>query len=232
MNKCFIYKRLCGDTKNPDTRQSLILSGLELFGEYGVNGTSTRMLAKHSGANVAAISYHFGSKEGLYHEVIKHITDQAQDHIKEGYQEIAPLLEKEKLSKAEAKKIIHSLTGALLNMFLSSDEPLMWAQIIVREKIKPTAGFDIIYNSLIKNMQLATTFAIAEYLGIDKNSIEAKVRSHTIIGQVIVFLTDRECLLRHLETKALTEEHIASIKNIVSLQIDANLDNKLVQEKK
>ncbi|MFP4031684.1 MAG: TetR family transcriptional regulator, partial [Desulfococcaceae bacterium] len=59
--------------RGDETRRALIHAGLELFGEYGIKGTSTRMLAELSGANVAAIPYHFGSKRGLYLAVVAHI---------------------------------------------------------------------------------------------------------------------------------------------------------------
>ncbi len=48
-----------------DTRNALIQSGIKLFGGYGLNGTSTRMLSHACGANIALISYHFENKEGL-----------------------------------------------------------------------------------------------------------------------------------------------------------------------
>ncbi len=120
MNKCFTTKHLCKGNKNQDTRQSLIMAGLELFGEYGVNGTSTRMLAKHSGANIAAISYHFGSKEALYHAVIRYIAEQAEKSSQDSFSKISPLLEKEKLTKDEAKTIIKNMTDSMIDMILSS----------------------------------------------------------------------------------------------------------------
>jgi AcrR family transcriptional regulator len=47
-------------------RQRLLLSGLRLFAQQGYAKTSTRELAEAAGVNVAAISYYFGDKAGLY----------------------------------------------------------------------------------------------------------------------------------------------------------------------
>ncbi len=50
----------------PSTRQRLLHTGLRLFAQQGYAKTSTRAIAEHAQVNVAAISYHFGDKAGLY----------------------------------------------------------------------------------------------------------------------------------------------------------------------
>jgi TetR/AcrR family transcriptional regulator, regulator of cefoperazone and chloramphenicol sensitivity len=44
---------------------------MALFAEKGYEGTSVRDLATAAGVNVAAVSYHFGSKDALYHEALR-----------------------------------------------------------------------------------------------------------------------------------------------------------------
>lgn len=50
----------------PAARERLLLAGLRLFAHQGFAKTSTRELAEAAGVNVAAISYYFGDKAGLY----------------------------------------------------------------------------------------------------------------------------------------------------------------------
>ncbi len=52
-----------------DARERLLLTGLRLFAQQGYAKTSTRELAEAAGVNVAAISYYFGDKAGLYRAV-------------------------------------------------------------------------------------------------------------------------------------------------------------------
>jgi len=52
-----------------NTRERLLAAGLRLFAHQGYTKTSTRELAEEAGANIAAISYHFGDKAGLYRAV-------------------------------------------------------------------------------------------------------------------------------------------------------------------
>ena len=52
-----------------DTRERLLSAGLRLFAAQGFAKTSTRELAEAASVNIAAISYHFGDKAGLYRAV-------------------------------------------------------------------------------------------------------------------------------------------------------------------
>jgi TetR/AcrR family transcriptional regulator, regulator of cefoperazone and chloramphenicol sensitivity len=54
-----------GDT----ARERLLTAGLRLFAHHGFARTSTRELAEAAQVNVAAISYYFGDKGGLYRAV-------------------------------------------------------------------------------------------------------------------------------------------------------------------
>lgn len=48
------------------SRERLLLAALRLFAAHGYAKTSTRAIAEAAQANVAAISYYFGDKAGLY----------------------------------------------------------------------------------------------------------------------------------------------------------------------
>jgi len=52
-----------------DARERLLLAALKLFAHQGYSKTSTRELAEAASVNIAAISYYFGDKAGLYRAV-------------------------------------------------------------------------------------------------------------------------------------------------------------------
>ncbi|MDR1484715.1 MAG: TetR family transcriptional regulator [Planctomycetaceae bacterium] len=54
-----------------ETRSAILHAACELFGEYGFDAVSTRMIADKAGVNLGGIHYHFGSKGGLYEEALK-----------------------------------------------------------------------------------------------------------------------------------------------------------------
>jgi AcrR family transcriptional regulator len=54
-----------------DTKGRILDAAERLFGERGFAGTSLRAVTEAAGANVAAVNYHFGSKEGLLRAVVR-----------------------------------------------------------------------------------------------------------------------------------------------------------------
>lgn len=53
-----------------DTRERILDAAERLFGELGYEATSLRTVTAQAGANIAAVNYHFKSKEGLLHAVL------------------------------------------------------------------------------------------------------------------------------------------------------------------
>lgn len=62
-------------------KRRLLLSALKLFAEKGFAKTSTREIALATGANIAAISYYFGDKAGLYRAVFTEPLGSPKDDI-------------------------------------------------------------------------------------------------------------------------------------------------------
>ncbi len=58
-----------------DTKARILKVAARHFAEHGYRGTSLREITKELGVNVAAIHYHFGSKEGVYHAVVSQFFD-------------------------------------------------------------------------------------------------------------------------------------------------------------
>ena len=52
------------------TASNLIAAGRRLFARHGYDGSSVRAITEDAGANLGAITYHFGSKRGLYDAVV------------------------------------------------------------------------------------------------------------------------------------------------------------------
>jgi AcrR family transcriptional regulator len=63
-----------------DTREALLDAAQRLFAERGIGGASLRAITGAAGANLAAVSYHFGSKEGLVKALfargLRHLNDE------------------------------------------------------------------------------------------------------------------------------------------------------------
>lgn len=53
-----------------DKRTSILNAAEKLFASQGFEGTSTRQIATEAGANMSMINYYFGSKEGVFMEIM------------------------------------------------------------------------------------------------------------------------------------------------------------------
>jgi len=94
--------------EKPDKRTSILIAAQKLFSELGYEGTSTRQIAKESGANMSMINYYFGSKEGVFIEVIN-------DRIKGFKAELISINEDRILPLEKLMKVIEGYTKRILS---------------------------------------------------------------------------------------------------------------------
>jgi len=59
----------------PNTASQLVSAAVALFSQHGYDGTSVRAITAEAGANLGAITYHFGSKEALYDAAFASVTE-------------------------------------------------------------------------------------------------------------------------------------------------------------
>ncbi|KRG42831.1 TetR family transcriptional regulator [Stenotrophomonas panacihumi] len=58
------------------TKDRILGAAEELFAQHGFAGTSLRLVTSHADVNIAAVNYHFGSKENLVNEVFRRRMDE------------------------------------------------------------------------------------------------------------------------------------------------------------
>jgi TetR/AcrR family transcriptional regulator len=63
------------------TAAALIQAARELFALHGYDGASVRAITARAGANLGAITYHFGSKEALHEAVIESVMGPARQRL-------------------------------------------------------------------------------------------------------------------------------------------------------
>lgn len=75
------------DSSSPSrpTAERILAVARRLFARDGFEGTSVRALTREAGANLGAVTYHFESKEALYHEVL----DRVFGPVREGVRSLA-----------------------------------------------------------------------------------------------------------------------------------------------
>lgn len=63
------------EVRNLDTRERILDAAERLFMAHGYEGTSMRQITSEAAVNLAAVNYHFGSKESLMQEVFRRRLD-------------------------------------------------------------------------------------------------------------------------------------------------------------
>ena len=202
--------------------QSLIDAGIELFGEYGINGTTTRMLSKQSGANSAAIPYYFGSKEGLYMASMTHVVNDIIDMTSPFVNKVEQCLN-EGLSKEDALKEYQKMMEGFCALFIEENGLSRYTSLICREHVSPTEAYDIFYDRYYKRTQKIMCRLIGNIKNMDAHSDEVVIRAHAFFGQTLGFLTAREALTRSLKGKKITLKHHSIMKKIIEDNIDSAL---------
>lgn len=97
-------------------KQRLLEAATQLFSEHGLEGTSTRDIAKAADLNISLISYYFGGKEGLYKAVILEFANRAQMRI----HELMGPVDLKALDRETFKKTMHGFISGMLPMKFAS----------------------------------------------------------------------------------------------------------------
>ena len=67
-------------TTHFSTKDRILGAAEELFAQFGFSGTSLRQVTSRADVNIAAVNYHFGSKENLVNEVFRRRMDEMSAH--------------------------------------------------------------------------------------------------------------------------------------------------------
>ena len=66
-----------------ETKDKILQAARALFAKKGLEGASVREIAAEAGVNIAALNYHFVSKEKLFFQVIDMIFSETTNHIRQ-----------------------------------------------------------------------------------------------------------------------------------------------------
>jgi TetR/AcrR family transcriptional regulator, regulator of cefoperazone and chloramphenicol sensitivity len=140
-----------------ESRQRLLQAAVQCFAEHGYARTSTRTVATQAGVNIAAISYYFGDKAGLYRAAFTEPMGTPKDDI--------ALFAGDDLS----------LDDALRGLFSGFIEPLKQNALVqqcirlhMREMVEPTGVWEQEIDQGIKPYQAALAKVLCRHYGVKK----------------------------------------------------------------
>jgi AcrR family transcriptional regulator len=202
------------------SKQRLLDAAVKIFAIHGFEGASTRQIAKEANVNISAILYYFEGKEGLYHAAMEHLANLMKVGVADRGKLVAEALTNPELTEEACKNLLHQfLRGAM--QFMLSDKVSPYAvRIFMREQAEPTPVFEIFY-SIMKPVQQTLRLLIGKLTGLAPESEQLALCVHSVLGQIIVFRTHREVVLRSTGWKKFDDATIAKIADTVLPQTDA-----------
>lgn len=208
---------------NPGARERLLEAAVDIFGRHGYEAATTRMITAEAGANIAAIPYYFGGKEGLYRAVINHVVETLNQEIGGLLEDIRTLSGNGDIDRNLALQKLQDLIEKLIQLIVGSSQGQRFARIIMREQTYPSSDYDQIYSGVMEPV-LDTIAMLVMAAGGESSEHRAKLRSMAIIGQVLAFRFARETIVRSLKLQGYNPEELDQIREVIIEHIRAILD--------
>ena len=127
-------------TAEAGTRERILETATALFAELGFRRVTVRDISRAAGVNLAAISYHFGDKAGLYREVVQAAIDAIRGTTEEARREGAGL---------PAEKRLQAFLRTFVRRLLASGQPRV-QRLVQREMYEPSGLLDRLVAEAIK----------------------------------------------------------------------------------
>jgi AcrR family transcriptional regulator len=165
------------------SRQRLLHAGLRLFAQHGFANTSTRELAEAANVNVAAISYYFGDKAGLYRAVFLAPID-APPH------DLTPLLE----GTCSLDEGLRRMLAGFIEP-LKHDETARWCiKLHCREMLEPTGLWQEEIANGIKPMHAALVALLCRRFGLKRPDDDVHRLAVSIAGLGVHLFVSRDVI--------------------------------------
>lgn len=173
----------------PDsTRERLLDAAGEVFADKGFAQATVREICQAAGTNLASINYHFGSKERLYAEVLRHADELSHDRHPHQQPLAGGLAPEDQLGW---------FVRQFLNRIFDAQRPAWHDRVIARELVEPTPALEELAEKNIKPRAAALQGIIRRMLGPGASEREVQMHAASVVGQVLMYFRCR-AMLRHV----------------------------------
>lgn len=127
---------MAGDCE--DTKSRLLTAAGELFAERGFDGATARQICDRAGVNLAAINYHFKSKEQLYVEAVRAAAPIFHEELAELESELSQT--PARITRERAAELLKRYIRLLMRHMVGVEVPDWKVKLIMREMLEPTGS--------------------------------------------------------------------------------------------
>ncbi|MCZ0983436.1 TetR/AcrR family transcriptional regulator [Streptomyces diastatochromogenes] len=150
------------------TRDDLLTAALGLLAERGQEGVTLREITQNAGANVAAVSYHFGSLKALCEVTIEHALERYLD---------AQIRELDALAEtATLSELAEAFARPMMNALAAGGRELAVMRTVARVGIDPPEGWERLYGKFEQARQRALRVLATNLPEVDERELVFRVR--------------------------------------------------------
>jgi AcrR family transcriptional regulator len=150
------------------TRDGLQTAALELLAQRGQEGVTLREITDRAGANVAAVSYHFGS--------LKALCDSAIEHALERYLD-AQIVALDSLgSTSTLREVAAAFARPMVRALAAGGQDLAVMRTVARVGIDPPQGWERLAGKFDQSRREALRVLTANLPGVDEQELIFRTR--------------------------------------------------------
>jgi AcrR family transcriptional regulator len=150
------------------TRDGLQTAALELLAQRGQEGVTLREITDRAGANVAAVSYHFGSLKALCDSAIEHALER---YLDAQIQALDPLD-----STSTLQEVAAAFARPMVRALAAGGQDLAVMRTVARVGIEPPQGWERLAGKFDRSRREALRVLTANLPGIDEQELIFRTR--------------------------------------------------------
>jgi TetR/AcrR family transcriptional regulator, regulator of cefoperazone and chloramphenicol sensitivity len=215
-----------GYARGDETRHRIIEAAVELFGEHGFDGASTRDIATRAGVNAPALQYYFENKEGLYRACVETLADDTMKTV-------GPTID-----RAHQALRANADTATLIDAFIGIQEVIAdrafekvnrpgQRLFFAREQAgyEPESATQILTNKIRQPLNDASAALVARISGRAADDPVTLIRTFSLHGQLVVFHVAHRSTLSMLGWKNIDAKNAEQLKSTVREQTRTLLEH-------
>jgi len=206
-----------------DTKTRLLETAGTIFADKGFRAATVREISVKAGVNLAAVNYHFGDKEQLYIECVRHAGHACAMRI--------PMPQWPKATPPQQK--LRDFVTMFLNRVVLDHEPAWQPQLILRELTHPTKACATFVQEFVRPNFEMLGGILVELLGDAVTVQKRRLIAFSIIGQCLHYRFTRQVIINLLgeaEFRALGVELLSDHITQFSLAAIEKLRNGKTRE--
>jgi len=191
-----------------ETRKRILETAALVFSEHGFAATTVRMICGRAKANLAAVNYHFGGKESLYREAIRHARRRAYERFPVNYG----------LSgNPDPEEQLHAFIRSFLLRTSGDERNLGFGTLVMREMVDPTSALDMMLDEGIRTLLEQLAGIVRELLGNAQDRELILICTRSIVSQCLIFLFSRSVMDRLAPEHKFDPDDLEGISNQILL---------------